>query len=124
MKTGAIILVFLTILLSGCFYAYYPQTGSETYRPTQAENIEIYSESPKQEYVVLGSLAADVIGGADAAVDHLKKKAAALGADAVIKVQFSNNTTCGGTGVSGVAVKIQPNTVAQTQDQSSKMNSK
>jgi len=109
MKTVAIILVFLTILLTSCFYAYYPQTGSESYSPTQAENIEIYSGTPEQEYVVMGSLATDLISDADAAVDHLKKKAAALEADAVINVQFTTNSTCGGVGASGVAIKLKPN---------------
>ena len=117
MKTIAITFVFLLTLLSGCFYAYYPQTGSTTYRPTQPEYIEIYSGVPEQEYVVMGSIAADVIGDADASVNHLKKKAAGMGADAIIKIQITTNSTCGGTGVSGVAVKMKPKTLAEVQVQ-------
>lgn len=117
MKTRAITFTLLMTLLNSCFYAYYPQTGSKTYSPTLAENIEIYSGVPEQEYVVMGSFAADVIGDADAAVNHLKKKAAELGADAIIKVRMTTNSSCGGTGVSGVAVKMKPNTVAIVQAQ-------
>jgi len=115
MKTRTITLLFLMTLLSGCFYAYYPQTGSTTYMPTQAEYIEIYSGVPEQEYLVMGSIAADVLGNADAAIKHLKKKAANMGADAVIKVQVTTSSTCGGTGVSGVAVKMKPNVLATVQ---------
>jgi len=117
MKTRAITLLILITLLNSCFYAYYPQTGSTTYRPTQPEFIEIYSGVPEQEYVVMGSIAADVIGDADASVNHLKKKAAEMGADAIIKVQITTNSTCGGTGVSGVAVKMKPKAVAEVQVQ-------
>lgn len=113
MKTIIILSEVLLVLLSSCFYAYYPQTGSKTYSPTKAEHIEIYSEVPGQEYIVMGSIATDVIGNADAAVNHLKKKAAERGADAVIKVRVTTNSTCGGTGVSGVAVKMKPNAVAE-----------
>ena len=108
MKTRAITFSFLLILLSGCFHAYYPQTGSKTYKPTQAEYIEIYTGEPGQEYVVMGSIAADVISNSDAALNHLKKRAAQIGADAVINVQVTSNLGCGGTGVSGVAVKLKP----------------
>jgi hypothetical protein len=115
MKTQAITLIVLLTLLSSCFYAYYPQTGSKTYSPTRAEYIEIYSGAPEHEYVVMGSIAADVIGNADAAVNHLKKKAAKMGADAIIKVRYTTNSTCGGTGVSGVAVKMKRNVVAEVE---------
>lgn len=112
MKLKVITTAILTLLLSSCFYAYYPQTGSKNYSSTQVEQIEIYSGVPEQEYVVMGSIAADAIGDADAAVNLMKKKAAKLGADAIIKVQITTKSTCGGKGVSGVAVKMKPNAVA------------
>ncbi|WP_167618615.1 heavy metal-binding domain-containing protein [Maribellus sediminis] len=115
MKLKVITTAIIALLLSSCFYAYYPQTGSETYSSTQVEDIEIYSGVPEQEYVVMGSIAADAIGDADDAVNQMKKTAAKLGADAVINVQFTTKSTCGGKGVSGVAVKMKPNAVAEVQ---------
>ncbi|HYQ55970.1 MAG TPA: hypothetical protein VEP89_01400 [Draconibacterium sp.] len=117
MKTRTLTFLFLITLLSSCFYTYYPQTGSTTYLPTQPEYIEICSGIPDEEYIVIGSIAADVLGSADAAAKHLKKKAADLGADAVIKVQITTNSRCGGTGVSGVAVKMKPKVLATVQHQ-------
>lgn len=108
MKKFAILLTFTFSLLTSCFYAYYPQTGSELYEPTYAENIRIYSGDINQEYVVMGSVAADAIGNADDAMNYLKKKAAKMGADAIIRTDiFMGDPVSGRTGISGVAVKIK-----------------
>ncbi len=115
MKTIILLSLLALMVLNSCFYAYYPQTGCKTYSPTQAENITIYSGLPEQEYIVMGSIATDVIGNSDAAVSHLKKKAAQMGADAVIKVRITTNSKCGGTGVSGVVVKMKQNGLAEVQ---------
>ena len=115
MKKLAIILTFTLCLFTSCFYAYYPQTGSEFYEPTYARNIRIYSGDIKQEYVVMGSVAADAIGDADDAINYLKKKAAKMGADAIIMTDiYMGDLTSGRTGISGVAVKMVQNAEEQS----------
>lgn len=108
-KLGLIFTLFLMIL-TGCYYAYYPQTGSASYKATYPEEIRVYSGAPDQDYMVMGSVAVDVIGDADAAVKHLKKKAAEMGADAIINAKLTKvNSSASRTGISGVAVKLKQN---------------
>lgn len=108
MKKYIIISVLCLSTLSSCFYGFYPQTGSNIYAETRPEMVKIYSGEPEYEYEIIGSITADVIGDGDAVVKHLKKKAAQLGADAVIRVDLSKvNSTTVRTGISGVAVKFR-----------------
>jgi uncharacterized protein YbjQ (UPF0145 family) len=108
MKKYLFVAIILITTLNGCFYAFYPQTGSHFYAETLPETVQIFSGEPEQEYEIIGSITADVIGDADAVVKHLKKKAAKLGADAVIKVDLSKvNSTTLRTGISGVAIKMK-----------------
>ena len=107
MKKLSILLSLTLTMLTSCYYAYYPQTGSKTYAETIPEQIQVYSGDIEQKYEVLGSVAADAPGDADAVAKHLKKKAAKLGADAIIKVELSKrNSAAINTGISGVAVKL------------------
>lgn len=97
-------------LLTSCFYSFYPQTGSNVYPETNPEDILIYSGDIKQEYYVIGSVAADALGDIDTVVKHLKKKASEVGADAIILVDLNKvGPSAGRTGVSGVAVKLKAN---------------
>jgi len=115
MKKILIIPALSLTLLTSCFYAYYPQTGSELYEPTPVESIQIYSGDIKQDYVVMGSVAVDAIGNADDAIKYLKKKAAKMRADAIIRTDiFLGEPTSGRTGISGVAVKMKQNTTGQS----------
>lgn len=108
MKKLSLLLSITMIMLTSCFYAYYPQTCSTLYPETNPEEIQIYSGDIDQDYEILGSVAADVIGDADAVVKHLKKKAASLGADAIIKAELTKmNAAAMSTGISGVAVKMK-----------------
>ena len=95
-------------MLTSCYYAFYPQTGSEKYAETIPESIKIYSGDIDQNYAIIGSVTADVIGDGDAVVKHLKKKAAELGADAIIKVELNKiSSETSRTGISGIAIKIK-----------------
>lgn len=108
MKKIAILLSLTLILLTSCFYTYYPQTGSAIYAETNPEEIQIYSGNIDSDYEILGSVAADAIGDADAVAKYLKKKAAKMGANAIIKVELTKvNSAAINTGISGVAVKIK-----------------
>ncbi|HKJ80010.1 MAG TPA: hypothetical protein VKA10_10765 [Prolixibacteraceae bacterium] len=108
MKKLSILLSLTLILLTSCFYAYYPQTGSTLYSETNPAEIQIYSGDIDSDYEIIGSVAADAIGDADAVVKHLKKKAAKMGADAIIKAVLSKmNSAAMSTGISGVAVKLK-----------------
>ncbi|QGY42201.1 hypothetical protein GM418_00580 [Maribellus comscasis] len=110
MKKLIIPFVYILLLMStpGCYYAFYPQTGSQLYIETQPETIEVYSDEPEQKYEILGPIAAEVPGDVEAATKYLKKKAAKLGASAVIKVNLSKPTSFpGSTSISGIAVKIK-----------------
>lgn len=106
MKNLIIIIALILSSFTSCFYAYYPQTGSEPQAETNPESIMIYSGDIDQDYTILGPVCVDVIGDSEAGVKFLKKKAAQLGADAVIKVELTKmNAYTIRTGISGIAVR-------------------
>jgi hypothetical protein len=94
MKKLVIPFVFILFMVStsGCYYAFYPETGSQLYVETQPEI----------------PIAAEVPGDDNAATKYLKKKAAKLGASAVIRIELSKPTSFpGSTSISGIAVKMK-----------------
>ena len=106
--------IILTIVSLGCFFASCSVARLQTsdsrdyYPPTIPEQIQMYPGDIEQKYEVLGSVAADAIGDTDVVSKHLKKKAAKMGADAIIKVELSKrNSAAISTGISDVAVKIK-----------------
>ncbi len=103
------ILLYIAISLTSCsFFTFYPQTDSQTYPKTDPLTIKIYSEDIDQDYLVIGSVAADVIGDGEKAARHLKKEASKLGADAIIHVKLTKiNSTAARVGISGVAIKFK-----------------
>ena len=108
MKKLVISLFLLSTMLTSCYHSFYPQTGAMIYPETYPENIKIYYGDIDQEYIIIGSITADVVGDADAVVKYLKKKAAELGADAIIRAELniiSSETIR--TGISGVAIKLK-----------------
>lgn len=110
MRIRIIALVLALASLTSCtIFAYELQTGSTTYPETTPNSIKIYSGTVDQEYVVIGSVTADVVGGGgEGAVKHLRKKAAELGADAIIHVDLTKMSSfVQRTGVSGVAIKFK-----------------
>ena len=109
MKNISILLILTSMFLTSCsYYAYQFQTGSTPQSETIPESIKIYSGDIEQDYIVIGSVSADVVGGSDTVVKYLKKKASKLGADAIINVNLSKfNTFSNRTGISGVAVKLK-----------------
>lgn len=108
MKKLSILLSLTLIMLTSCYYAYYPQSGSTKYAETNPAETQIYSGNIDVDYEILGSVAADAIGDTDAVAKHLKKKAAKMGADAIIKVELSkSNSAAISTGILGVAVKLK-----------------
>ena len=109
MKKISIIIFTFSLVFSSCsYYAYQYQTGSASNSETTPDSIKIYSGDIEQDYIIIGSVTANVMGDADAVVKYLKKKAAKLGADAIIKVDLTKiNSFSQRTGISGVAVKLK-----------------
>lgn len=56
------VLILLLALSSCAFQSYYPQTGSITYEPVAAETVKIYTGDIEEDYIILGSIAADAAG--------------------------------------------------------------
>jgi len=108
MKYLSIITFFTLISLSSCsHFAYYYQTGSSSKSETSPESIKIFCGDIDQDYIIIGSVTADVMGDGEAVVKYLKKKASKLGADAIINVDLTKiNSFSPRTGISGVAVKL------------------
>lgn len=101
-------LVLLTSFTSCSYYAYHLQTGSTKLAETDFETIKIYSGDIEQDYIVIGSVTSDTPGKADKAIQHLKKNASKLGANAIIKVKLTKiNSFSNRTGLSGVAVRLK-----------------
>lgn len=94
-------------LLSCSFKTHYIQTGSTAYEATDVNKILIFSKTPEKKYQVIGSIAA--FGASEKlAIKALKKKAAELGADAVIEITLDKISTYNQSmGISGVAVKFK-----------------
>lgn len=109
MKNIVITLIMTMTFLTSCsYYAYHIQTGSSKQVETNPEVIKIYSGNIEQDYIVIGSVTADVMGDAEDAAEYLKKEAAKLGADAIIKVELTKLTSFSQrTGISGVAIKLR-----------------
>ena len=96
-------------IFTGCSYsAYYLQTGTEIQKQTDPEKIKIYFGDISQDYEIIGSIAADVFGNTYFLEKYLKKKAASIGADAVIKVNLTKiSSITSRNGISGIAVKLK-----------------
>lgn len=103
-------IIYLSIIftfVSCSIKTHYVQTGSKTYPPTEPSNILVYSMTPEKQFEVIGSVAV-FASGEKQAVKVLKKKAAEIGADAVIEINLdkitSYNQACG---INGTAVKFK-----------------
>ncbi|MGA2298269.1 MAG: hypothetical protein ABSG15_12045 [FCB group bacterium] len=107
-RTIIIISLFAPLLMSCSFSTYYVQTGSRVYEEVNPENVKIYSGEPKEEYIVIASIAVDHYGDNEAGIRYLQEKAALIGADAVIFTKLSSfYTNRNGLAASGVAVKFK-----------------
>ncbi|MCG9794113.1 lipoprotein [Flavobacterium algicola] len=103
-----IITTFVILLsLSSCSIStYYAQDETAATTPTTQENIKLYTNNVEQKYTVLGSIAIDAVGNTQSAEKFLKKKAAKIGADAIIYCKLNKlNSFSQRTGISGVAIK-------------------
>ncbi|MBN2485120.1 MAG: hypothetical protein JXB34_04005 [Bacteroidales bacterium] len=107
MKKVVFGLLFLVFIISSCsISAYYTQSGAKTYPETSIDMIKIFSNDVDESYTVIGSIAVDAVGDAKSAEKVLKKKAASLGADAIIFCKLTKMTSVAQrTGLSGVAIK-------------------
>ena len=103
-----IIVSFFAILFWGCSYStYYVQTGSRVFEEANYEDVKLYSGEPKEEYKVIGSIAIDYAGDTEGAMKYLQKKAALLGANAVIFMKINTVFTASDRlAANGVAVKL------------------
>ena len=96
-------------LLSSCaFQTHYTQTGSITYEPVAVESVSIHMGDIEQEYTIIGAIAVDAMGQGIQTKELLKKKAASIGANAVIKTELSKiGSGVVRTGMSGIAVRLK-----------------
>lgn len=109
MKQLFILLLSLSLLTS-CYNANYPQAKQGDYAKTNPEEIVIYTNSINQDYEIISMVGTDVPCNPDELLEHLKKKAAKLGADAIIHFSWSGpNYLSERVGASGVAIKLKPN---------------
>ena len=103
-----ICLSILLLFVSCSIKTHYLETRSKTYPPTDISNILIYSRAPQKPYDIIGSVAIFAASGEEQAVKVLKKKAAELGADAVIEITLDKiSSPSQATGISGTAVKFK-----------------
>ena len=84
--------VFLCIVFSSCIYSTALKTNDQpnSLPPGNASSIEVYStETASNPYTVLGEVIASVDDSkADMATNLLKKRAAELGADAIVNLRL------------------------------------
>ena len=107
MKKRAEIIILPFMLLTSCLYTNYPQYGGYKFPKTNPEEIVIYSKDIDQSYEIIGSIGTDVDGDSEDAIVELKKKAAKLGADAIIHVKLNNAAKFSPqTEISGIAIKL------------------
>jgi hypothetical protein len=106
MKKVIISIPVLLLCLSSCSRnVYYPLAGSSQEIRGNPGMVKIYSGDIDQTYTVLGPIAVDVWGDGEDASLYLREKAAAIGADAVIKVSLKKTDHNNGRkGISGIAV--------------------
>lgn len=108
-----IVLVFPVLLsLTGCaIQAHQFQTGVGAHpAPVAPASVKIYSGAvpPGTSYQILGSVAVDAMGDADAAASTLKEEAGKMGANAVVDVRLTKlNSFAQRTGLSGTAVLVK-----------------
>jgi hypothetical protein len=95
-------------VFTACSYStYYLQTGSQKFPSTAPADVQMFSGKPGRSFKVIGAIAADVVGDVDDCQKAIKKKAASIGADAVIFIKLSVFSTAGARmGINGVAVKF------------------
>jgi len=96
------------MLISGCAAStVYRQPGAPVLAPSLPAEIRLFAAEPKAAYTVLGSVAADCLGGTGDALELLRKKAASLGANAVVSLRITKiDVGSGRTGLSGTAVRL------------------
>ena len=103
-----IVNLLLVLVFASCsIKTHYVQTGGKTYPPTETTRILIYSREPEKPFIIIGSVAV-FAGNEQAALEALKKKAASLGADAVIDISLDKITSYNqATGINGTAIKFK-----------------
>ena len=107
---AVLLIAVLIILLNGCTgYGTYMVT-SEKATPTNEKDIRVYSlTEPTGNYEVLGYISvykSDAQDEGNKLKENLKKKAAELGANAIISFKL-NQSISGGGGAEGVAIKFK-----------------
>lgn len=96
-------------MLSSCtYYTYYVPEGSSLQTATKAEDIKIYSGDIDANYTVIASVAINGPSDGEAVANSLKRKAAKLGANAIIHAKLTKlNSFSYTSGISGVAVRVE-----------------
>lgn len=103
------ILIAISFSFTSCsISAIYIESGASKMPATSSSEVKIYAGDIDQEYQVIGSITIETPGNANDAKRYLQKRAALIGADAVIFAEINKmNTYALSTGMSGVAVKLK-----------------
>ncbi len=104
-----ILLLFVISCLSSCaFQTHYLQSGSILFEPVAPETVAVHLGDIEEEYIVIAAIAVDAMGQGKEAKELLQKKAASLGANAVIRTELTKiGSAITRTGLSGVAVRVK-----------------
>jgi len=106
----SLLIVFVGVLmLEGCtITTHYLQDGVQVKSAVDAKNVKVYSGDLTVSYEVIGSVAVDVAGDGQKAMEQLKIKAGKIGANAIILTKLSKiSSIASRTGLSGVAVFVK-----------------
>lgn len=103
-----IVYLLVVLVFASCsIKTHYVQTGGKTYPKTEENSILIYSKAPEKQYEVIGSVAVYATSE-KLSLKSLKKKAAEIGADAIIEITLDKISSVNqATGISGIAVKFK-----------------
>jgi hypothetical protein len=103
--------VMAAAFLSGCTIVNVTKTGKGFYPATSPAMVDIKGTVPREDFEELGMVSGNIFGPPETGYNEIRKKAAAIGADAVI---ISNQTPIGSrTIISGVAIKFKKPIAAQ-----------
>ncbi len=113
MKTKIIIILITGMLFGSCCVDHLHSSNTSGYdSPVKARKVEVYStEQTDKPYSIIGDAEASVVvmGKGSSSVKHLKKEAAALGADGIInlRLEIGSGVLANAVTASGTAVKFE-----------------
>lgn len=95
----------ISIFIAGCSTVTITKTAKGFYEPLSPAEVDVLGTVPKNDYEEIGIVNANVFGTPETAYNEIRKKASALGANAVI---LNNQIPMGSRVIiTGTAIKIK-----------------